>query len=58
MRIISPTPSYDVQAVLVQVLMQEKSQELLEKILTWQKLDILDVDGACILYKKLVEMIL
>jgi Inositol-pentakisphosphate 2-kinase len=42
--------------LLVEVLFSADAQDLLQRLLKWQKLDILDVDGAVLVYERLVQL--
>jgi hypothetical protein len=44
------------QEILVEILCSGDAQELLQRILQWQKLDVLDVDGAVLIYQRLIDM--
>jgi hypothetical protein len=43
------------QEILVEILCSGVAQDLLQRILLWQKLDVLDVDGAVLIYERLVD---
>ena len=44
------------EEIVFQILTSQQGKQLLTKILSWQKLDIIDVDGAVLIYERLVDL--
>ncbi|KAG7346622.1 inositol-pentakisphosphate 2-kinase [Nitzschia inconspicua] len=45
-----------IQALLVEILCSTDAQDLLRQVQQWQRLDVLDVDGAVLVYQRLVKL--